>query len=74
MMSDSEIPVITVVAGSPTEEEIAAVVAVLTAAAAAPESTSERSGKPLAGGWRSRARTLRPVLYPGPGAWRYTYR
>jgi hypothetical protein len=73
-MSDSEAPVISVVKGSPTDEELAAVVTVLTAAAATSEPVTDRSDKPLAGGWKSYTRTVRQTRHPGPGAWRYTYR
>jgi hypothetical protein len=72
-LSDS-VPVITVVAGSPTDEELAAVVAVLTAAAASPKPESQRFDRPLAGGWKSYTRTVRQPQHPGPGAWRYTFR
>ena len=72
-MSLSEPPVISVLAGSPTEEELAALVVVLTAAAA-PEPAGVRSDRPLAGGWKSYGRTLRRAHHPGPGAWRQSAR
>lgn len=72
-MSDSQAdaPVVTVVAGSPTPEELAAIVTVLTAAAAVPEPADERSDLPPIGGWKSHAPTLRRPVHPGPGAWKY---
>ncbi|WP_432558464.1 acyl-CoA carboxylase subunit epsilon [Granulicoccus sp. GXG6511] len=73
-MSDSvsHPPVVTVVSGSPTAEELAAIVTVLTAAAASPADGPEvrRSDRPRVGGWRSYTRVLRGAAYPGPGAWR----
>lgn len=68
-------PVVTVVAGSPTPEELAAIIAVLTAASASdPEVSTERSDRPLGGGWKSYIRTLRRSHNPGPGAWRHADR
>ena len=55
-----------VVAGSPTDEELAAVVVVLAAATAvapAPPPPPERSR------WAAAARLARLPLAPGPGAW-----
>lgn len=72
-MSDhsTESPVVTVVSGSPTPEELAAVLTVVTAAAAAATpSVEKRSDRPRVGGWKSYTRTLRRTAYPGPGAWR----
>lgn len=64
-------PVVTVVAGSPTPEELAAIITVVTAAAAGDGPAEERrSDRPRVGGWRSYTRTLRGAAYPGPGAWR----
>jgi hypothetical protein len=63
-----ERPLLRVVRGEPTAEELAAVVAVLAvrsrpAAVAGPE-------PPAAGGWADRTAALRRPLAPGPGAWR----
>jgi hypothetical protein len=61
-------PLLRVVRGDPTPDELAALVAVLAArqrAAAAPEvDTRPRSQ------WRNRGRNIRPAIGPGPGAWR----
>jgi hypothetical protein len=72
-MSPSDVPVLSVVAGSPTDNELAAIVAVLTAAAAAPEPAYGRD-EPLTGGWKCYTRTLHRAQSPGPGAWRRSYR
>jgi acyl-CoA carboxylase epsilon subunit len=60
-----------VVAGFPSDEELAALAVVLTTAMAARE--REARGLPSgrgACGWASRSRLLRTPLTPGPGAWR----
>jgi hypothetical protein len=61
----SEQPLLRVVRGDPTAEELAALVAVVTAraAAAGPESTPGNA-------WTDRSRLLRRCPTPGPGAWR----
>jgi Acyl-CoA carboxylase epsilon subunit len=61
-------PVLRVVRGDATPEEIAAVVAVLLSRAAAlPDSAAPR--RP-ASAWADRSRQLRRPLHPGPDAWR----
>jgi hypothetical protein len=60
-------PALRIVKGDPTPEEIAALVAVLArmgSGAAAPAPPPRRSE------WASHHRRMRPVLNPGPGAWR----
>ena len=63
-MSDG--PVLRVVRGDPSEEELAALVTLLTAraASAAADRPQPRSA------WADPARRLRAPLAPGPGAWR----
>jgi len=56
-----------------TEEEIAAVTAVLTVASR-PEKLRSADDRPLAGGWKSYYRTLRPPLVSGRDAWRTYHR
>jgi hypothetical protein len=60
-------PVLRVIRGDATPEEIAALVAVLMsrAAASAPEAPS-----PARSAWSDRSRLVRRPLHPGPGAWR----
>jgi hypothetical protein len=58
-------PIIRIVRGAPTAEEIAALLGVLSLRRAAPPASAEvsrwaRSGRPGGGTWR-----------PGPGAWRH---
>ncbi len=62
----AEQPVLRIVRGDPTDEEVAALVTVVTALAA-------RRGSPTGpprSQWRNRARNIRPAIGPGPGAWR----
>jgi Acyl-CoA carboxylase epsilon subunit len=60
-------PVLRVIRGDATPEEIAAVVAVLLSRPASPGVAPSRSA-PSA--WADRSRLLRRPLFPGPGAWR----
>ncbi|GAA3606979.1 acyl-CoA carboxylase subunit epsilon [Microlunatus ginsengisoli] len=64
-------PVISVVRGNPTPEEIAAVVLVLTAGRA--EEAATRSPSPT-GQWAAYWRSLRTPIAPGPGSWRQSGR
>ena len=59
-------PALRVIAGNPTDEEVAVVVAVLSARAAA------RPVVPPAQLtlWSRKGRNVRPPQHPGPGAWR----
>ena len=66
-MTDSG-PVLRVIRGDATPEEIAAVVAVLLARSAASDASS--SARPAPSAWAARSRLLRRPLHPGPGAWR----
>jgi Acyl-CoA carboxylase epsilon subunit len=61
-------PLLTVIRGEPTAEELAAVVVVLTARAgrAAPAVMARRAPSM----WAARAGQMRPQLTAGPGAWR----
>ncbi len=62
-------PLLRVVRGDATPEEIAALVAVLMARSADTEAPGPpRSGQKNA--WSDRSRLLRRPLSPGPGAWR----
>jgi len=62
-----ERPVLRVVRGDATPEEIAAVVAVLLARSASDLGTPTR---PAPSAWADRSRLLRRPLFPGPDAWR----
>ena len=55
------------------EEEVAAIAAVL-AAASREEHLRQADDRPLAGGWKSYYRTLRPTLVSGREAWRTYHR
>ena len=62
----SEQPLLRIVRGDPTPEELAAVTVVLTALSRrTPEPVS-----PAAGGWSDLSLRIRRIPAPGPGAWR----
>ncbi|GAA0381474.1 hypothetical protein GCM10009530_35260 [Microbispora corallina] len=61
-------PLIRVVRGNPTPEEIAALLMVISAGAAA--SRTEEDARDAAEDRARRARLLRGPVVPGPGAWR----
>jgi hypothetical protein len=61
-------PLLRVVRGDATPEEIAALVAVLAARSAGAEAPGpDRS---VSNSWSDRSRQLRRPVFPGPGAWR----
>ena len=62
-------PVLRVIRGDATPEEIAAVVAVLLSRAAADAPSPAR---PAPSAWADRSRLLRRPVHPGPDAWRRT--
>jgi hypothetical protein len=64
-MSESG-PVLRVVRGEPSEEELAALTALVTAAAGG----DEEPGPPARGRWNDPARSFPRAVLPGPGAWR----
>ena len=61
-------PLVRVVAGDPTPEELAAVVAVLAARGAAGGGAAE-DGRSRSG-WTDRTRGVRAPVHPSPGGWR----
>lgn len=64
-MSDPQ-PVLRIVRGDATPEELAALVTVLAArTGAAPSSDPAPASR-----WRDHGRATQPALVPGPGAWR----
>jgi hypothetical protein len=68
MSAQSNEPIIQVIRGNPTEEELAAVLMVLKnvaskAAAPVPQQRSDN-------GWAAYWRSVRTPLRPGPGVWR----
>lgn len=68
--SETGAPLLRVVAGDPTPEELAALVAVVAAAASAPAEPSA----PRRSEWSAPHRLLRTPLRHGPGAWRASAR
>ncbi len=60
-------PVLRVVRGEPTDDEVAALVTVVAALAAR---SAAGVTEPPRSQWRNRARNIRPPIGPGPGAWR----
>jgi Acyl-CoA carboxylase epsilon subunit len=61
-------PILRVVRGDATPEEIAALVAVLLARSA--DAGAPGQARSVPGSWADRSRQLRRPLSPGPGAWR----
>ena len=61
-------PVLRVVSGDATAEEIAALVAVLASRPRA--GAGEATATPARSAWSDRYRLIRAPLLPGPGAWR----
>jgi|HubBroStandDraft_4_1064222.scaffolds.fasta_scaffold225903_2 hypothetical protein len=59
-------PVLSVVRGAPTPEELAAVVVALAARGGQPEPAAG----PRRSEWAAKSRQMRPALTAGPGAWR----
>jgi hypothetical protein len=73
-VSTTEPGLFQVVAGSPSDEELAALAAVLVAVRRArPQPHPPYTGT-VAGGWRSYWHTVRNPLLPGREAWRSTFR
>jgi hypothetical protein len=60
-------PLLTVVKGEPTAEELAALTVVVAALSGGPE---QRRRRPTVGAWASSADRHRRPLQPGPGGWR----
>ena len=68
MSEQPDRPLLRVVRGEPTDEELAALVAVVAARAAAAAGADD--GVAPRSLWRNRSRNIRPAIGPGPGAWR----
>jgi cytochrome c553 len=66
----TEQPVLRIVRGTPSDEEIAALTAVVAALAAAGGETREPAARSR---WSDRGALLRTPLRHGPGAWRAAY-
>jgi hypothetical protein len=65
--TDAARPVLRIVSGNPTPEELAALTALVTAASSG---GTDEAPKVLRGGWRDPARLQRRRLVPGANAWR----
>jgi hypothetical protein len=63
-------PILRVVRGEPTPEELAVVTALVTASGGA----ADEAEPPRRGGWNDPARQVRRPSHPGPGAWRAALR
>ena len=64
-MSESQKPMLRVVAGNPTPDELAVVVAVLSTRGGQAASSPQQFSL-----WARKSRNIRPALRPGFGAWR----
>ena len=65
-------PLLEVVAGQPTADEVAALTVALSAVLAARQRAASR--RQATGGWADRSRLLRAPLRPGPQGWRRSAR
>jgi hypothetical protein len=65
-VSSTPVPLLAVVRGVPTPDELAAVVVVLASRATEPSS----GGGARQSSWSAKGRMLRAPVRPGPGAWR----
>ena len=66
----AETPLLRVVKGDPTPEEVAALVAVVSAIGNAAAEQASRDEKQPRGEWSARHRLVRRTFPHGPGAWR----
>jgi hypothetical protein len=69
-------PMLSVVSGHPSAEELAALTAVVAATLAAREraTAAQAAAGPERSAWLDRAALTRAPLHPGPGAWRRSAR
>lgn len=65
MTEDGTTPTITVLAGNPTETELAIVISLMTQVTPTEVVQPNPPSR-----WSNRAAQIRPVVSPGPGAWR----
>ncbi|MBA3233345.1 MAG: acyl-CoA carboxylase subunit epsilon [Propionibacteriales bacterium] len=63
-------PLLRIVRGNPTDEEVAALVAVVAARGAAAAGVNRAADRRQRSGWADHARGVRGRHLPGPGAWR----
>jgi Acyl-CoA carboxylase epsilon subunit len=63
-------PVLRVVKGDPTPEEVAALVAVLSARASATAAAAAERPAPRRSEWAGHERRMRRPVHPAPGGWR----
>ncbi|WAB81901.1 acyl-CoA carboxylase subunit epsilon [Microcella daejeonensis] len=66
---DALAPVVRIVAGSPTDEELAATQAVIAAVLAEQAAAGAARVLPPVDHWSHAARAPRAIVYPGAGAW-----
>ncbi|MFN4846995.1 MAG: acyl-CoA carboxylase subunit epsilon [Rhodoluna sp.] len=64
---------IKVVAGSPSEEELAAVIAILQASFEQ-DLAKAKKAKPQGSSWHRNPKQLRGELHPGPGQWQNAFK
>jgi Acyl-CoA carboxylase epsilon subunit len=63
-------PLLSVVAGHPTAEELAALTAVVATLATRQLAAAKSAPSPVRSAWLDRAALTRSPLHPGPDAWR----
>jgi hypothetical protein len=63
-------PVLRIVRGNPSAEELAALTAIVSASGGGDDGGA--SPVPVRGRWNDPAHRVRPALSPGPGGWRAT--
>jgi hypothetical protein len=69
-VTGGQVPLLRVVRGMPTDEELAALVTVLAARTAAATAAAASGAAEPKSQWANRGRNVRPPLSAGPGAWR----
>ena len=75
MIPESRPPLLRVISGDPSEEELAAILAAVSIAAVSIAAVSTRSRRAMPAAphfslWARKARQVRPAQRPGFGAWR----
>ncbi|ROS53010.1 acyl-CoA carboxylase epsilon subunit [Frigoribacterium sp. PhB24] len=70
MVEPTAAPLLRVVAGAPTSDELAAVTALLAAVEAGRAESAGTTSRPTSSAWTRSARAPRPMVVAGDGQWR----